>query len=216
VYPAKSGQIPSPNPQSQSYTLCSTQAPILPGQCIDVGTCGDLSGAKEIMVNPPGQAGTVPECHADDNWTISPQSPSACASPCSNGCPGAYSPLVYEQVLQASCPAGAHPLWGYLAYDSATPSDSSIQFQIATSDDSSFPGVQGQIVAVAKTSAGTSVCSVAGPAPCPIDLSQTLGGPPGDGFAYLRLRAMLLPSADGSAAPTLTDWRVTYSCPDAE
>ncbi|MEZ4296392.1 MAG: vWA domain-containing protein [Polyangiaceae bacterium] len=81
VYPANAGKIPSPSPGAPNASYCFTTAPIPPGQCASVTSCGNVSGNKEIMVNPPGVPGNVSECHVDNNWTISPSTPAPCGAP---------------------------------------------------------------------------------------------------------------------------------------
>lgn len=131
-------------------------------------------------------------------------------------CPGAYAPLGFEQVYSASCPKAMRPVWGYLAYDAVTPSDSSVELWAASSEEAEIDDATETLVALARTSDGTSLCAMGGPAPCPIDLSVALGGAPADGLPFLRLRASLSPSSNAAAAPTLSEWKITYSCVDAE
>jgi len=131
-------------------------------------------------------------------------------------CPGAYAPVTHEAHYLATCPVSTRPVWGFLAYDTVTPSTSSVEFRVVTAESPPLPDAPDLLVAVAKTSTGTSLCSMAGPAPCPIDLSNALGGMPADGRPYLRLRTTLLPSANAAAAPTVNQWKLAYSCVDAE
>lgn len=131
-------------------------------------------------------------------------------------CPGAYSAMLNETLYAATCPVHTRPVWGFLAYDTVTPSTSSVEFRIATGESPAIPDASDLLVAVANTASGTSLCSMAGPAPCPVDLSDALGGMPADGYPYLRLRTSLLPSANAAAAPTVNQWKLTYSCIDAE
>lgn len=70
-YPANSNQYPKCDPDQShpQMVTCTTPAPIPPGECIDVTTCGLNNGNREIMVNPSG-AGHVNECFCENNWTL--------------------------------------------------------------------------------------------------------------------------------------------------
>lgn len=84
-FPENSGQYPScsPNLNTAGMAECFTTEEIPPGTCIDVTSCPNLSGVREIMVNPPGAA-HVDECSCQDNWSLF--SPGACGPPvCSGG-----------------------------------------------------------------------------------------------------------------------------------
>jgi hypothetical protein len=130
-------------------------------------------------------------------------------------CPASLAPATVEEVYEAACPSGAWPLWRHLAYDTATPSDSRVEIRVAASADPTFAGAADHLLAVAQASTGTSHCGMGGPAPCPLDLAEELGEQE-DGHPFLRLRLKLVPSTDGTHSPTLNEWKVTYSCPDAE
>lgn len=70
-FPANSDQYPKCDPDQthpQMYE-CSTSEPIPAGDCIDVTTCPELVGNREIMVNPPGTA-HVDESSCQDNWSL--------------------------------------------------------------------------------------------------------------------------------------------------
>lgn len=90
-YPANSNQYPKCDPDQthpQMYE-CFTKNPIPPGQCTTdlqywngsawVNGCDQLTGNREIMINPQvqsgkptpaGYAGYVNECSCKDNWTL--------------------------------------------------------------------------------------------------------------------------------------------------
>lgn len=84
-FPENSGQFPSctPNLSTTGMAECFTPEEIPPGDCIDVTTCPNLTGVRDIMVNPPGAA-HVDECSCTDNWSI--YSAGTCGPPvCSGG-----------------------------------------------------------------------------------------------------------------------------------
>lgn len=83
-FPANSQQYPAcaPNQGHAQMKSCTTTEPIPPGECINVTTCPDLSGNREIMVNP-GQP--IAECSCADNWSLF-SSGEACIAPiCAGG-----------------------------------------------------------------------------------------------------------------------------------
>jgi hypothetical protein len=70
-FPANSGQYPTCAPDQthpQMYT-CTTTEPVPAGKCINVKGCPQLTGNREIMVNPAGPA-HVAECTCRDNWSL--------------------------------------------------------------------------------------------------------------------------------------------------
>lgn len=84
-FPANSQQYPkcSPDQTHPQMKTCLTTAPIEPGKCITVKDCPDLSGNREIVVNPEGP-GYVPECICGDNWSL--YSGGTCGEPiCAGG-----------------------------------------------------------------------------------------------------------------------------------
>lgn len=217
IFPANSGKIPSLDPKLVNGKLCFTEEPILPGECINVSSCGDLNGNTEIMINPPSLAGALAECHHDNNWTITPSDPGMCGDPCPGGsCPPVYGSLTFTETYEALCPPGTAPSWSHFMYSTTAPADSKVSFEIETGLDSSFGGAQKVVAAVAEASAGTEDCGPSGPSGCPIDLYSLLGGAPEAQKPNLRLIATLSPSTDALSAPSLWGWTITYSCPDAE
>lgn len=81
-FPANSNQYPKCNPDQShpQMVTCTTPAPIPPGQCIDVTTCGLTNGNREIMVNPAG-AGHINECFCENNWTLYSGQGNSCEPP---------------------------------------------------------------------------------------------------------------------------------------
>jgi len=170
---------------------------------------------------------------AGDNWyyddPADPTSVTLCPTICdavktdTNGtlelkieCISQYLPSTYSQTYEATCPMGQIPQWGYLAYDTATPGDSKVEFRVHTSDTNVF----GAPPAVAAVTAGAAnaneVCPMGGPAPCPVDLYTALGGLPAARRKYLELVMEIVPTTDETQTPQINNWQVTYSCPDAE
>jgi len=90
-FPANSQQYPLCNPDQTHPQMqsCFTTAPIPPGKCINLpaASCGLGNGNREIMVNPPSNAGytQLPECTCKDNWSLWSGPGVSCEPPsCSN------------------------------------------------------------------------------------------------------------------------------------
>ncbi len=196
---------------------------------------------KAIITYTPGAGApsTLPQVAdagtcAGDGWyydnAANPTSITLCPTTCSsvkldtNGklelnidCIKQYLPSSTSEVYQASCPKGTTVQWGFLAYDTLTPGDSNVRFRVQTSDDNvTFGALSGVIATAHATPTDTQVCPMGGPAPCPVDLFDALGGLPDAQKQYLRLQADLTPTTDKYKTPTLNNWQVTYSCPDSE
>ncbi len=198
----------------------------------------DPSQATFTYTPGAGAAVTLPEvanqaaCGGNDGWyyddPADPASVTLCPTTCtavkadSNGslsleiaCINQYLPSTYSQKYEADCPPGTAPQWGYLAYDTVTPGDSSVAFRVHTSaDDVTYGALTAPTLAQATPN--TQVCPLAGPAPCPVDLYTALGGIPEARNRYLELQISIQPTSDTNQTPSVNNWQVTYSCPDAE
>jgi hypothetical protein len=223
VFPGNSTHFPSCTPATSTATArCVVPTAIAPGACVDVteanctqfqggGAVLMLSGNKSVMINPPigTAAGQVAECHCSNNWS------DYHSGGCQTGGSATYSTLVYKQTYTSSCPAGTRVRWGYLAYTTTTPGDSSVKFQAHTGPSASSLAASLTTLATAKTATNTSTCSMGGPIPCPVDVYAALALPAAT-EPVLELVMTLTPSTGGASAPTLVDWQLTYSCPPSE
>ncbi len=92
------------------------------------------------------------------------------------GCPTLYNQSDTLQYYEAVCPSGSKPQWGYLTWDTTTPSDSSVDFQIRTA--TTQPGLSLKTQALAGTAVAaptnTQVCTLS---TCYVDLYTFLGLP---------------------------------------
>lgn len=132
-------------------------------------------------------------------------------------CISQYLESTYSQTYEASCPMGQVPQWGYLAYDTATPGDSRVEFRVHTSDTLTFGALPVAASATAAASPDTQICAMGDPGPdCPIALDTALGGLPDVHRKYLELVMKVIPTTDESQTPQINNWQVTYSCKDAE
>lgn len=131
------------------------------------------------------------------------------------GCPPMYTPVTYTEVYTGQCPQGTKLQWGFFAYSTATPGDSNVVFDAQVSSDgiSFSPSVN---LAIAKASPNTQVCPMGGPAPCPVNVFNKLGGIPNAQKEYLKLSTTVNPTTSGLSAPTINNWEITYSCPASE
>jgi hypothetical protein len=128
------------------------------------------------------------------------------------GCMGGYSSetFVYDYFGDCSGFSTAGAQWDFLSYDTTTPGSATVQFEIGT----------GNSAAEAAADPGTLVSTATSVAPdiaagSPLDLATALGAV-STNHSYIELRVTLNPTIDGSAAPTLHDWRLSYSCLDNE
>ena len=121
------------------------------------------------------------------------------------------APSTYTQIYQATCPAGQGPQWGYLAYDSITPGDSTLRFRARVAK------TQADLTTATWTTLATlppdpDSCPVSGPAPCPKSLYNTFGATQAK-YPFLELEITLTPTTDKQFGPTVNSWNVAYSCP---
>jgi hypothetical protein len=134
-------------------------------------------------------------------------------------CPDTFASTSYCETYNAVCPPGSGVQWGFFAYDTFTPLDASVTFQVRTAaTESDLSSSSFVTAAVAhSTPTDTQVCTMTGPLPdCPVDLFETLGGLPAAEGGALELCASLSPSSDTFQSPLLDSWQITYSCPPNE
>lgn len=182
-------------------TCSATGLSIAPGNCVEV-TCAMPSGGTHSLLIDPDV--TLSECGAGsynrrlDNWTVHD------GRSCSSG--GNEVEYLYE--ADCSGEIGTAPLWGFLHWNTTTPSGSYVRFSAEVGSDATTIGGSYQQIGLAEPSpVDTSECSKGGPSGCPVPISDELGLSRNQG-KYLALKIEL----DGTAAPTLRDWLVTYTC----
>jgi len=134
------------------------------------------------------------------------------------GCPGAYEPATYKTTYQATCPAGTKVQWGYLAYSTTTPGNSNVIFAARTATtQAGLASATFSTLATAQSSPiDAQVCLMSGPSPCPADVYTKLGGLPAARQEFLEFSVTMNPTTDKAAAPVVTGWDLTYSCPSSE
>ena len=137
--------------------------------------------------------------------------------PCLPPVPPVQETTVDEMYYTADCDGGG-ALWDFLLYDSVTPADSRIDFEIRTA-----PSIADLLldtepwVPVASAHAiptNTQRCEFSPSSGCPIDIFSLLGSP-AQTQTVLELRVILVPGTNGEG-PLLRDWRVRFSCPPSQ
>jgi hypothetical protein len=167
----------------------------------------------------------VTECDLQNNWSVAKANPPLlCASVAT------YTPVHFSRVFPSSCPAGTRARWQLFGWDTTDPSTSYIEFRFRSFDVGdggacgTLAGVYSgtsptPIVTAESTPYNTQFCSVTqSPAVsfCPQTLATYLGGQPASDLPCLQMDVNEAPSADGSQAPSLNDWTVTYDCLPSE
>ncbi|MEZ4308837.1 MAG: hypothetical protein R3F14_12425 [Polyangiaceae bacterium] len=178
--------------------------------------------------------GTAAACGAGNGWYYDnpgdPESITLCPTTCTsvkndvNGklelsieCISQYLPSQYTQTYEATCPPGKVVQWGFFAYDSTAPGDSKVEFRFRTSADGvTYGALPAAANKTASAALSSEVCALGGPAPCPVSLYDELGGLPDARKKFLEVVMDFYPTTNQNQTPSLNDWDVTYSCPDAE
>ncbi len=142
------------------------------------------------------------------------------------GCETATEPVTRTEIYQADCAQGSIIEWRALGYDTTVTDDGSVQFQVRTAptmdelDDASF-------VPVNTATSQAPDCLYLKPMECvPEDTDCTCTEGVGGGVAlsgdkldpvesrqeYLELQIAVLPGSSGTTLPSVTGWKVAYSC----
>jgi hypothetical protein len=121
-------------------------------------------------------------------------------------------PVTQQQSYVGSCD-GATVQWGFFTFQALTPGDASIRFRLRTA------AVEAELsssafvdLLTASAALGTQRCGFTGPAPCPIDLYDALGGAPLAHHAFAQLEVRLSPASEDDRMPAVEEWQLTYSC----
>jgi hypothetical protein len=124
------------------------------------------------------------------------------------GCLGGYTAetFIFDYFGDCSGYSGSGAQWDFLSYDTTTTGTATVEFEIGTGNSAAEASADPGVV----VSTATSLAPDA-PAGSPVDLAAALGAA-STNHAYIELRMTLNPTVDGSAAPTVHDWRFSYSC----
>jgi hypothetical protein len=117
-----------------------------------------------------------------------------------------------SEIYHGECDAPGLVQWGFLTFVASTPGNSSIVFRLRSAPSvAALESAHFIELITASTALGTRRCTVSGPAPCPIDLFDMLGGAPLVHHPYAELEITFNPAAD-AAMPSIDDWLLNYSC----
>lgn len=133
-------------------------------------------------------------------------------NPCDPSCPASK---VLTETYDSDCDEDARVQWGFFTYDTTTPGDSNVRFRIRTANTEAALATASWVdLATAHASPNTQRCSMGGPAPCPIDLYNVLGGTnaPAVHHSFAQIEVTLTVSSD-QLEPAAQGWKVNYSCP---
>lgn len=121
-------------------------------------------------------------------------------------------PITARETYAAVC-EDSTVQWGFFIYRATTPGDSSIRMRVRTAPtEDQLQSATFLELANASTVLGTALCSFTGPAPCPIDLFDRLGGAPLAHHPLSELEIVLTPSSTDQRLPTVEEWQLDYSC----
>ncbi|HKO92426.1 MAG TPA: C-type lectin domain-containing protein [Polyangiaceae bacterium] len=210
---------------------------------IELGHGREADPAKTSVRYTPGRSGSAvtlqrvanaAACVNNAYYYATPTTITLCPSTCTTvqadlqgslgvevGCIGAggYETKVLSETYESECADDTRVQWGFFTYDTTTPSDSNVRFRIRTANTEAGLATATWVdLATAHASPNTQRCSMAGPAPCPIDLYNVLGGgsAPAVHHNFAQVDVTLTPSSDGTEPASVQGWQLNYSCPFAQ
>jgi hypothetical protein len=129
-------------------------------------------------------------------------------------CPGTYTDWEHSEIYSGVCPLGSRVSWGFLTFDTSEPPSTSTTFLVHTAPELvDLPTAPLRKLITAEPGVpDTQKCTMAGPAPCPIDLFTALGGPPAARHEQLELLLDMHTNVSHSRSPTINSWQITYAC----
>lgn len=114
----------------------------------------------------------------------------------------------YSRDFVSPCITGFKPLWAFLDYQAVLPAGTSIVFNARTGPNATAAAAASPLVSI-----GTALPpSTTGWATFPTNIEALLKGGGGQSDQVLHVEMTLNPTADATAAPTLTSWRVSVDC----
>lgn len=122
---------------------------------------------------------------------------------------------VDEVVYEATCPARTSARWKNLTWNTTVPAGSFIDFSAKVGTSSADLAARSYtLVGTSKlTPTNTTTCSAFGPSPaCPVALTDKLAL----GFNQGRFLSLKIEANSLGGAPTVADWKVTYTCQFSE
>jgi hypothetical protein len=125
-----------------------------------------------------------------------------------------YGSATYVRDYQGDCNIGKgeHPYWRLLEYQAVVPAGTSIEFSAASADTQPLLSTATPVVMI-----GTATPpSTTGWTGFNNNIDQLLKGSGGSSSYWMRLNIKLNASSDNLRRPTLTNWRVSFSCTPSE
>ena len=207
IMPKGSGYFGAEPSSLPGAKYCYTDEAIPAGECRNVKSCNVING-DEVMINPkPNASYNSAECFKGDNWGF--YYDAVCGYP--PKCPGGYLDTTKIEPYESTCDDGQTPQWGYLSWDATTPVGTEISFRIRTAKTKADLSGASWVAVSTKSTDMKPDCSMAGPAPCPIDLYALLGKMDAQ-EKFLELETNFKVDGDKKNTPTLEKWEVSYTC----
>ncbi len=123
--------------------------------------------------------------------------------------PPPFTTATASRDYAASCPIGYKAIWRFYDWKSIVPGDASISFTVQTGNTAAALTAMTPLPFATVTNATATATSWTG-----VDIGAFLDGPPPKApqGSLLRINITLKPTSDAKSAPTLVDWRQSYSC----
>ncbi|MBL8717682.1 MAG: hypothetical protein JNL79_16985 [Myxococcales bacterium] len=118
-----------------------------------------------------------------------------------------YAPVTVSREYVATCPAGSRPIWHFFDWKTVTPGDSSISFSVRTGDTAAATNAMSPLLLA--TVSGPPITTWTGADVAALFAAQT---PKVQNGLRLKVDITLTPTSGGTTAPTLVDWRQSYTC----
>ncbi len=133
------------------------------------------------------------------------------------GCKGGgYEPFTFSEVYHAECDLDERPQWSLFGYLITTPGDSTVSLRIRTAEtEEDLASAQFVDVTVVSTENGNEDCRSPATEGCPIDIYELLGRLAAH-YPYLEIEGVVRPTSDFQELPTVDEFGLSYSCPDAQ
>lgn len=202
---------------------------------VDEDCCGAATGAAVCRVDAPGQAPLTRHCFriptggdcADLGEACSASSQCCDGSACIDGsCVtpppfSTYEPANFERIYTSNCGAGQKVDWTFFDYKARVPGpDAAIEFYAESSDDpeafQSLPRYPATVDLPGVTRLGVQEPPGDLNDWTRITLDQPLVAAGIVERKYLKITMRLVPNSAQVAAPLLTEWRQSFSCPPGE
>lgn len=194
-----------------------TSAPVMPGETITIQLAiwdqSDHLWDSTVLVD-------------NWKWSLSPasiQTTKPAAPPVPSYVAGSFT---RDYAIAGLCPAGTSSHWGVWSWGSKTPGDSQIQFYVKAAKTQAglanaveYPLLFSKSIGPAAF-AGKAAVAKAGNPDTELGSLVVQDSLVADKLAtnlpYLRVRSYLVPTSDGTQAPTLTAWNLQYDCQASE